>query len=253
MLFRSGLMAVTGPAGRGPWRAGAAVADFGAGLYAAIGVLTALAEREVSGRGQWVRTSLLEAMIAMMDFQAARYLVDGDVPGQAGNDHPVSTPMGVIETSDGHLNLGVAGDGQWRALCRALGRPELGEDPRFGSVEARLENREACWAEIRPIFRTATSAEWMERLGAESVPAGPIHRMDAVFADPQVAHLGIAEPVSHPTRGDIRLVGQPVRLSRTPPGISRPGPEAGEHTDEILREAGLSDEEIAALRAEGVV
>jgi crotonobetainyl-CoA:carnitine CoA-transferase CaiB-like acyl-CoA transferase len=248
-----GLMAVTGLPGQGPVRAGAAVADFSAGLYAAIGVLTALAEREVSGKGQWVRTSLLEAMIAVMDFQAARYLVDGDVPGQAGNDHPVSTPMGVIETADGFLNLGVAGDGQWRALCGALGRGELAEDPRFATVEARLANRDACWAEIRPAFREASSDEWMERLTAASVPAGPIHRMDAVFADPQVAHSGIAEAVAHPRRGEIRLVGQPVKMSRTPPKISRPGPDAGEHTDEVLREAGLSDEEIAALRAEGVV
>ena len=248
-----GLMAVTGLPGQGPVRAGAAVADFTAGLYACIGILTALAERERSGRGQWVTTSLLQAQIAVMDFQAARYLVDGDVPGQAGNDHPVSTPMGVIETSDGFLNLGVAGDGQWQALCRALDRPDLGRDARFLTVESRLRYRPELWAEIRPIFKTATSADWMDRLAAESVPAGPIYRMDEVFADPQVRHLGMAAPVIHPTRGEIELVAQPVRLSRTPPGISRPGPETGEHTDEILGALGLSAEEIARLRAARVV
>ena len=248
-----GLMAVTGLPGQGPVRAGAAVADVSSGIFGAVGALAALAEREVSGRGQWVHTSLLEAQIALMDFQAAKYLVDGASPEQAGNDHPVSTPMGVVETRDGHINLGVGGNGQWRSLCAAIGRKELGEDPRFATVEARLENRAACWEILRPVFREATTAEWMERLEAAHVPAGPIHRMDEVFADPQVRHLGIAQPVTHPTRGDIRLVGQPVTLTRTPPAISGPIPEPGQHSDEVLGELGLSPDEIARLRADAVI
>ena len=248
-----GLMGVTGLPGQGPVRAGAAVADVGSGLYAVIGILIALQERDRSGKGQWVQSSLLEAMIAILDFQAARYLTDGEVPEQAGNDHPVSTPMGVVRTSDGHINLGVGGDGQWRALCGALGRPELARDPRFLDTEARLANRVACWAEIRPIFATATTAEWLDRLEAASVPAGPIYRMNEVFADPQVLHSGIAETVPHKRRGEIRLIGQPVRLTRTPAAIRSAAPDAGEHTDEVLAEIGLGPDEIARLRATGAV
>ena len=248
-----GLMGVTGLAGQGPVRAGAAVADVSAGIYAALGALAALEERERSGRGQWVHTSLLEAQIALMDFQAAKYLVEGVAPGQAGNDHPVSTPMGVVETADGHLNLGVGGDGQWRALCGALGRDDLAADPRFATVAARLENRSACWEILRPIFRAATTTEWMARLEAAHVPAGPIYRMDEVFADPQVAHLGIAQAVARPSGGETRLVGQPVTLSRTPAAISGAIPEAGEHADAVLSEIGLSADEIARLRADAVI
>ncbi len=248
-----GLMAVTGLPGQGPVRAGAAVADIGAGVFGAVGVLTALIERERSGRGQWIQTSLLEAQIAIMDFQAARYLVEGDVPDQAGNDHPVATPMGVVETADGHLNLGVGGDGQWRDLCRELGRPELGEAPEFATVAARLQNRPKVWEAIAPIFRTETTARWLERLEAASVPAGPIYRMDDVFADPQVQHTGMAQEVEHARRGPIRLVGTPVRLSRTPPRISGPAPDIGDHTDEVLAEIGISESEIGTLREDGIV
>ncbi|RMH47997.1 MAG: CoA transferase [Alphaproteobacteria bacterium] len=248
-----GLMAVTGPPGQGPVRAGAAVADIGAGWQACIGILVALAERERSGLGQWVQTSLLQAQIAMMDFQAARYLVDGEIPGQAGNEHPVVVPTGVVETADGHINLGVAGDGQWRALCAVLGLAELARDSRFATVAARTANRAACWAAIRPAFRSRTSAAWLAALAEASVPAGPIHRMDAVFADPQVRHLGMAVPVTHPGRGEIRLVGPALAMSRTPPAIRGPAPAAGADTEAVLGALGLSGEAIAALRRAGVV
>jgi crotonobetainyl-CoA:carnitine CoA-transferase CaiB-like acyl-CoA transferase len=244
---------VTGLPGQGPVRAGAAIADMSAGLNAAIGILIALAERERSGQGQWVQTSLLQAQIAMMDFQAARYLVEGEVPGQAGNDHPVVVPTGVVETADGALNLGVSGDGQWRAMCAVLGLEALAEDPRFATVPARTANREACWAALKPAFRTRSTADWIAALEAASVPAGPIHRMDEVFADPQVAHLGIAEPVTHPRLGDIRLVGQAVRLSRTPPAIRGPLPDAGADSEAVLAEIGLTAADVARLRGDGVV
>ncbi|MGF1651519.1 MAG: CaiB/BaiF CoA transferase family protein [Hyphomicrobiaceae bacterium] len=248
-----GLMWVTGQPGQGPMRAGAAVADISAGLYATIGILIALAERERSGQGQWVQTSLLQAQIAILDFQAARYLVDGVVPEQAGNDHPYSTPMGVFETSDGFINLGVGGDGQWRSLCAVLDRTDLGTEPQFATGEARFKNRPQVREIIEPLFRMRTSAEWLALLADAGVPAGPIYRMNEVFDDPQVRHLGIAVPSRHPARGDMKLIGQPVELSRTPASIETPAPDAGSHTDEILAELGLSTEEIGALRRDCIV
>ncbi len=248
-----GLMGVTGFPGEAPMRAGTAVADLSAGLYAATGILVALAEREKSGRGQWVQTSLLQAQIALMDFQAARYLVDGDVPEQAGNDHPTVTPMGVVATSDGHINLGVGGDGQWRALCQALDHPEWGEDAAYAQVGDRTARREEIWGMLRPIFATRTSAEWIEILDTNGVPAGPIYRMNEVFDDTQVQHVGIAQSVMHPQRGEVQLVGQPVDLSRTPASLRTPTPEAGEHTDEVLSDYGIDADRISALRASGAI
>lgn len=248
-----GLMGVTGFAGEAPMRAGTAVADLSAGLYAATGILVALAEREKSGEGQWVQTSLLQAQIALMDFQAARYLVDGEVPEQAGNDHPTVTPMGVVATKDGHINLGVGGDGQWRALCQILEHPEWGEDPAYAQVADRTARREEVWGLLRPIFATRTSAEWIEKLDANGVPAGPIYRMNEVFDDAQVQHLGIAQSVTHPQRGEVQLVGQPVDLSRTPASLRTPTPEAGAHTDEVLSDYGIDAERISALRASGAI
>lgn len=248
-----GLMWVTGLPNQGPVRAGIAVADSAVGIYAATGILIALTERERTGLGQWVQTSLLEAQIAMMDFQAARYLVDGEVSGQAGNDHPYSTPMGVMDTADGFINIGVGGDGQWRALCKAIQRPELANDPDYATQDNRFRSRSKLRLVLDDIFKTRTCADWLQRLEAVGVPAGPIYKMDEVFADEQVKHLGIAVPMHDPVRGDIRLVGQPVVLSRTPASITTPLPEPGEHTNLILREIGYDDSDIARLRKAKVV
>ncbi len=248
-----GLMMVTGQPGEGPMRAGTAVADSSAGLYGAIGVLIALQERARSGRGQWIHTSLLEAQIALMDFQAARWLIDGEVPQQAGNDHPYATPMGVAATADGYLNLGVGGDGQWRAFCAAIGRPDWGEHPDYATADARYARRPAIWEMLAPIFAEKTTAEWLDLLEAHGVPAGPIYTVDEMFEDPQVRHLGIAQPVTHHARGETRVIGQPLTLSRTPASIDTAAPDAGEHSDEVLHEYGYADEEIAALRAAGAV
>lgn len=248
-----GLMWVTGLPGQGPVRAGIAVADSAAGIYAANGILIALLEREKSGRGQWVHTSLLQAQIAMCDFQAAQYLVDKVVPRQAGNDHPYSTPMGVMQTADGFINIGVAGDGQWQGLCRALSRPHLAQEPDYATQDLRFKNRPRLMPLLAEIFRGDTSANWLIKLEAENVPAGPIYRMDEVFADPQVRHLGIVEPVRHPTRREIRLVGQPVALSRTPAAITSALPDKGAHSEEVLREAGYDADEIALLRDVGAI
>jgi crotonobetainyl-CoA:carnitine CoA-transferase CaiB-like acyl-CoA transferase len=248
-----GLMGVTGEPGTPPMRAGIAVADSSAGVMAATGVLIALAERERSGQGQWVHTSLLEAQIAMMDFQAARYLIDGNVPPQAGNDHPTTTPMGVIATADGFINIGVGGDGHWRAFCKVIGRPDLARHPNYAKGADRTRHRPQIKAMLEPIFAARTSAEWLAALEAEGVPAGPIYRVDEVFADPQVQHLGIAAAVKDSERGDIRLVGQAINLSRTPAGVVCSVPEQGEHTDEILRDIGYSSNEIAQLRDRKIV
>ena len=246
-------MWVTGIPGEGPMRAGIAVADSSAGIYAATGILIALAERERSGVGQWVQTSLLEAQIAMMDFQAARYLVDGVVPGQAGNDHPYSTPMGVFETSDGFINIGVGGDGQWRALCVALERPDLGMAPEYTTLELRFRNRPKLTALLAEIFRTKGSTQWLEKLEQQGVPAGPIYKLDEVFADPQVRASRYRCAAASSQRGDIRVVGQPVTLSRTPASVVSTLPELGAHTDEILHDAGYSDAEITSFHASKIV
>jgi crotonobetainyl-CoA:carnitine CoA-transferase CaiB-like acyl-CoA transferase len=189
----------------------------------------------------------------MLDFQAARYLIEGKVPPQAGNDHPTSTPMGVVATSDGFINIGVGGDGQWRAFCKVIGRPELAAHADYAKGADRTRNRPQIKALIAPIFTTRTSADWLERLEAEGVPAGPIYRVDEVFADPQVQHLGIAVPLKDVERGDVRVVGQPIVMSRTPASVVSGVPEQGEHTQDILKEFGYSDTEIAQLRDRKIV
>jgi crotonobetainyl-CoA:carnitine CoA-transferase CaiB-like acyl-CoA transferase len=213
----------------------------------------ALAERERSGKGQWIQTSLLQTQIAMLDFQAANYLIEGKVPTQAGNDHPYSTPMGVLETADGYINIGVGGDGQWRALCQALERSDLAANPDYETLAGRYRHRPALMKTLNEIFAGNTSAHWLEKLEAVGVPAGPIYKLDEVFSDPQVEHLGIAVKGHHPIRGDVRLVGQPVALSRTPARIETMTPDAGEHTDEVLTELGLTAEEIKRLRDAKIV
>ena len=248
-----GLMGVTGEPGTPPMRAGIAVANSTAGIYAATGILIALAEREKSGLGQWVHTSLLQAQIALMDFQAARYLVDGKVPPQAGNDHPTTTPMGVVATADGFINIGVGGDGHWRAFCKAIERPELGEHPDYAKGADRTRNRPQIKALLVPIFAARTSADWLARLEAAGVPAGPIYRVDEVFADPQVKHLDIAVPLNDPERGDVRVVGTPIVMTRTPASVVAGIPEQGEHTAEILQEVGYSADDIARLRAGKII
>jgi crotonobetainyl-CoA:carnitine CoA-transferase CaiB-like acyl-CoA transferase len=248
-----GLMSVTGHPGTGPMRAGIAVADISAGLYAATGILIALAERERSGEGQWVQSSLLQAQIALMDFQAARYLIDHEVPEQAGNDHPFSTPMGVFATADGFINIGVGGDGQWHALCRSLERPDLDSDPVYATLEGRFRNRPRLTAILIDIFKQKPSADWLAKLENAGVPAGPIYGVDEVFADPQVEHLGMAVPLQHPRRGAIAVVGQPITLSRTPASVVSTLPEAGEHSTEILREAGYGDADIDRFREARII
>ena len=249
-----GLMSVTGKPGEGPMRVGIPLADLCAGHFCAMGILTALLEREASGEGQWVQTSLLESQIAMLDFQAAQWLIDGRVPGQHGNEHPLTVPTGVFQTRDGYLNIAAIGQTMWMRLCEALGLPELVGAPGLGSDPERVANRDRVNAAVGEALLTRTTAEWTERLLKAGVPCGPIHTIDNVFADPQVQHLGIRWPMKHPQLGDISLVGQPMRLSRHPrPDTAKPAPQQGDDTDAILRELGYSNERIAELRAATVV
>ena len=248
-----GLMSITGLPGQGPVRAGIAVADTTAGLYCALGIMTALLEREVSGEGQWVKTSLLQAQIGILDFQAARWLMDKVVPPQAGNDHPTVYPMGVFPASDGLINIAAAGDDMWRKLCAALELERVVNDARFADGARRSRNRAALYEIIAETTGARPAQEWIELLNAAGVPCGPIYAIDQVFADPQVQTLGIAQTVTHPVLGETTLVGQPVELSRTPGRIESPTPGHGAHTDDVLRDLGYDAQEIAGLRASGAL
>ena len=248
-----GLMSITGEPGRGPMRVGIPVADLTAGIFAAMGILIALLERERSGQGQWVKSSLLGAQISMLDFQAARWMIAHEVPGQAGNNHPTSIPTGVFATADGYINIAAAGDDIYRRLCKALDAERLAADPRYASGRARSDNRDALNEAIGAITLGKTSADWIDALNKAGVPCGPIYQMNEVFADPQVKHLGITRTVPHKVLGDVEVVGQPIDLSRTPWSIRSATPEAGEHTDTILDELGYSAAEIASLHQAKVV
>jgi formyl-CoA transferase len=248
-----GIMSVTGPPGSGPWRAGVAISDLTAGNHLAQGILAALLERERSGRGQWVRTSLLEAMIAMMDFQMTRWLIAGEVSEQAGNDHPTVFPSGVFETSDGHINIAATSDRMFIDFMKALGLPEVLEDQRFATRSNRTENKELIRQIVIPVVKSKTSAEWVAILNSAGVPCGPIYSIDQTWGDEQVQSLGMKVEVDSVAHGTIPLVRTPLTFSRTPVHLRHGAPLSGDATEAVLREAGYSDAEIAALNEAGVV
>ncbi len=248
-----GLMSITGEADGGPMRVGIPVADLCAGMFCAQGVLLALLERETSGKGQWVTTSLLEAQIQMLDFQAARYLKDGEVPKSAGNDHPTSIPTGVFKTADGHINIAVAGQAIYERFCDALGAPELKSHPDFATGPLRSRNRKAMNAAIDAKTQARPSDYWIEHLNAAGCPAGPIYAMDQVFADAQVKHVQMATPVDHPRLGTFEIVNQAIKMSRTPSSIRTATPEQGEHADAILQGLGYDAQTIAAFHAKNII
>jgi formyl-CoA transferase len=248
-----GLMAITGESGQGPMRAGIPVADLCAGLYLAQGILVALLERERSGKGQWITTSLLQAMVNMLDFQATRWTIDGEVPPQAGNDHPTTMPTSAFRTKDGHINIAATAPAMWSSLCEVAGVPELADDPRFDDGLKRSQNRDELKVELERGLVEHTSDELIERLNERGVPAGPILAMDEVFADEQVRANKSVATVEHRELGELSILGVPYTMSRTPGSVRTPTPDPGQHTDEVLRELGYTDDQLAALHADGVV
>lgn len=248
-----GLMSITGEPGRGPMRVGIPIADLTAGLFCALGILVAVIEREKSGAGQWLHTSLLQSQIFMLDFQAARWLAKGEVPQQAGNNHPTSVPTGVFRTSDGAINLAVAGNTIWKRFTEAVDKREWAESEEYKDNAARLARRDELNERIEAITVTRSSRDWVETLAAKGVPCGEIYRIDEMFDDPQVRHLGIAREIDTVPFGHTRLVGQPVELTRTPSRMAQSPPERGQHSDEILRDLGYNEGDIAELRARQIV
>jgi crotonobetainyl-CoA:carnitine CoA-transferase CaiB-like acyl-CoA transferase len=248
-----GLMSVTGPPGGDPTRAGIPVADLSAGLYLAVGVLVALHDRERTGIGRWVQTSLLESMIAMMDFQAARWTIEHEVAPQAGNHHPMLVPMGCFPSADGYVNIAGSSGRLLDNLCQVIGLPAIPGDPRFDSAAKRSENREELNALIAGRLRTRTTAEWVEALNQAGVPCGPVYQMDEVFADPQVEHLAMTEPVEHPALGRLDILRNAVRMTGAPATVRTPTPDAGDHTDGVLAELGYPQAQIDRLREQRVI
>jgi len=248
-----GLMSITGLPGQGPVRVGIPIADLTSGIYCAMGILIALLERDETGEGQWVQSSLLQSQIAMLDFQAARWLVKEEVAPQAGNDHPTSIPTGVFKTSDGHINIAAAGDAMWDRLCDVLKAPEMRDNPDFVTADLRSSNRNAVNSAIEAFTLTKSSSEWIDILAGAGVPCGPIYSIDQMFADPQVKHLGMEHPVDHPEQGRINLVGQAINLSKHQSRKGVPTPARGQHTEDVLGGLGLSHDEITELRDGGVI
>ena len=236
-----GLMSITGLPGQGPVRVGIPIADLCAGLFCALGILVALLEREKSKKGQHIATSLLQAQIFMLDFQGARWLLGGEVPPQAGNNHPTSIPTGVFKTADGHINIAATGQKIWERFCTALETPAMIHQPEYKSGAERSKNRDALNAEIEKHTLKRTSADWVERFNKTGVPCGPIYTVDQVYADPQVIHLGMAQPVKTKDKKTVRMAGQPMSLSRTPSKLVARPPALGEHTDAVLKEFGFSE------------
>jgi len=242
-----GLMSITGLPGQGPVRVGIPIADLCSGILLAQGILVALIERESTGQGKWVHTSLLEAMLSMLDFQASRWLMSHEVPPQAGNNHPTGIPTGVFETKDGHINIAAAGDDLYDRLCRAIERPDLRTDPRFASAKARSTNRDLMMEVLMPVTRQKDSATWIRLLNEAGVPCGPIYRIDEAFADPQVQHLEMAQPVRSPALGDITILGHPVSHGARRLPIQGPAPALGQHNEAILGSLGYDAQQIADL------
>jgi len=248
-----GVMSLTGPPDGGPYKCGLPIADLAAGMFAAYAIVAALYERERSGQGQLIDTSMLGGQVALLSYQAGVYFATGRPPRRAGNRHTQIAPYETFATADGHINVAVANEALWARFCEALGLEALRDDPRFATNAARVTNREALVAAIAPRLRELTTAQALALLERAKVPCGPIYDLAQVFADPQVAHLGLQPTVQHPRIGELPMTGLPYRFSRTPGSVRQPPPLLGEHTDEILAALGYTAAEIAALHECGAV
>jgi formyl-CoA transferase len=248
-----GLMSITGEPGRGPMRVGIPIDDLTAGNLLALGIMMALYDRERTGVGRWVTTSLLEAQIFMLDFQASRWLMEGEVAGQAGNDHPTGIPTGVFPTSDGHINIAASSSRVWQRFCQAIGHPEWAGKAEWKTQVGRSKDRKAINAAIAEVTRHKPAAHWIELFEGNGIPCGPIYTIDQVFADPQVKHLGMARLMDSPYVGQKEVVASAVNISGFSKDIRSPTPDAGEHTDEVLGTVGYSPEEIADMRRKGAI
>ncbi len=248
-----GLMSITGAPGEGPMRVGIPIADLCAGHFCAQGILLALYERERSGKGQWLHTSLLQAMIAMLDFQAARWTVSEQVPKQAGNNHPTSIPTGVFETKDGYINIAVAGEATWGRFCQSVGKEEWQDHSDYKDAGLRSKNRDQLNSQISEITKDRTSDRWIDAFTEAGVPCGPIYTIDKTFADPQVQHLNMSSAVTSEVMGEISLINQPVVLDRTPSSIKVAPPERGNDTKDILLELGIDEKDIDRMHKEHIV
>ncbi|HVE52568.1 MAG TPA: CoA transferase [Ramlibacter sp.] len=251
----SGLASVTGEPGRGPCRTGIAISDTTAGMFLGQGILLALLHRERTGEGQWVHTSLLEAMLNKLDFQAARYTVDGEVPRQEGNSHPTLVPMGTFDAKDGKVNICGPGAVMWGKLCDVLGAPHLAADPRYRDAAGRLAHRRELEAEIGELTRLSKVGELVERLNKAGVPCGPVYDIGQAFEDAQARHLRMTRPAPHPELGELQVLRSPINLSACPhpERFERAAPDAGEDTDAVLRDLGYGADEVAAMRRDGAV
>jgi formyl-CoA transferase len=248
-----GIMSVTGEPEGPPMKVGVAIADITTGMFAAAAILAALRHRDRTGQGQRVEVSLLESVVGWLANVAMNYLVSGELPRRYGNAHPNVVPYQPFATSDGWVAIGVGNDAQFRRFCDVIGRPELADDPRFRTNSDRVINRDVLIPILEEIFKSRTTDEWIEALTAAELPCGPINTLDRVFRHPQVLHRRMVEEIDHPTAGRIKLVGIPYKFSATPLAIRRHPPTLGEHTEEVLRELGYSEAEVAALRAEGAI
>jgi crotonobetainyl-CoA:carnitine CoA-transferase CaiB-like acyl-CoA transferase len=251
----SGLMSITGEPGGGPIRVGIAISDSCAGYMLGQGILLALLERERTGRGQWVHTSLLEAMLCTLDFQGARYTMDGEIPGQEGNHHPTSVPMGTFKSADGLVNIAANRQYMWEAFCKALGAEELLENPAYATFNSRVENKEAIRKDVADVCARFTTQDLVEKLNAVGLPCGPVNNIGEAFEDPQVKHLQMTKVAQHPRKGPLNLIRSPIHLSAVDPPeeFHHAGPDAGEHSEEILKELGYDEDRVRSLRDAGVI